>query len=185
MITDRHLKIFGISGSNRKSSTNIQIMRHLATHFPPNTSFQIFEDIASLPHFNPDDDTEVVNETVEDFRNQIRIADGLVICTPEYVFSLPGSLKNAIEWLVSTTILSHKPGALITASTSGEEAHKSLQLIMKTLELDVSEDRTLLIKAPKTKIDKDGGITDPTTSKALFNIAAALVTKILSSKKPF
>ncbi len=61
-------------------------------------------------------DGENPPEAVLAFRKQIAAADGVLICTPEYVFTLPGSLKNALEWCVSTTIFSQKPTGLITAS---------------------------------------------------------------------
>jgi NAD(P)H-dependent FMN reductase len=56
------------------------------------------------------------------FRKKIEDADGVLICTPEYVYSLPGSLKNAVEWMVSTTLFTDKPAALITAASSGTES---------------------------------------------------------------
>ena len=71
------------------------------------------------------------------FRKSIEEADAVLICTPEYVFSLPGILKNALEWTVSTTVFSDKPTALLTASSSGEKAHESLLLVMKTLGLSL------------------------------------------------
>jgi chromate reductase len=107
-------------------------------------------------------------------------ADGILICTPEYVFSLPGSLKNAIEWMVSTTILTDKPAALITASSSGQKAHESLNLVMRTVGVKLGEKSSLLIQAPKTKITEDGTITDETTLlsiKELMNDFLALISQ--------
>ncbi len=87
--------------------------------------------------------------------------DGVLFCTPEYVFSLPGSLKNAIEWTVSTTIFSQKPTALIVAAASGEKALESLRLIMTTLEAQVRDETTMLIRGVRGKIGKSGEISDP------------------------
>ena len=90
-----------------------------------------------------------------------------MICTPEYVFSLPGSLKNALEWCVSTTVLSHKPVGLITASASGEKAQEQLRLIMKTLETNFNEETELLIKGIKGKMNDQGKITDHKTMEEI------------------
>lgn len=93
------------------------------------------------------------------------------MCTPEYIFSLPGALKNAIEWTVSTTVFFEKPVALITASTSGEMAHESLKMIMKTLYTKFDSSSTLLIKGVKGKVSEDGVIHDEETIQALRRLA--------------
>ncbi|WP_230470731.1 NADPH-dependent FMN reductase [Flavobacterium cheongpyeongense] len=85
------------------------------------------------------------------FRDKIIAAEGIIICTSEYVFSLPGSLKNALEWCVSTTIFSTKRVGLITASASGETVHEQLLLIMKTLEAKFQKERQLLIAGIRGK----------------------------------
>ena len=123
--------------------------------------------IETLPHFNPDQDNDQVCNTVQAFRRQIDEADGVLISTPEYVFSIPGVIKNAIEWTVSTTVFTNKPVAIITASTSGKEAHQSLGLVMKTIYARLSDECRLLIQTPKSKLDKDGNVTDAGTRRQL------------------
>nr|WP_288933719.1 NAD(P)H-dependent oxidoreductase [uncultured Allomuricauda sp.] len=94
-------------------------------------------------------------------------ADGIIICTPEYVFSIPSGLKNAIEWCVATVVFSDKPIGLITASASGEKGHEELKLIMKTVQTIFTEDTTLLIQGIKGKITVEGEITDDETERKL------------------
>jgi chromate reductase len=120
-----------------------------------------------LPHFNPDLDKESPPEKILSFRNKIAQTDGIIICTPEYVFSLPGSLKNALEWCVSTTIFSKKKVGLITASASGEMAHEQLVLIMKTLEAQFEDKNLLLIQGVRGKINVEGKITNEETLNSL------------------
>lgn len=108
-------------------------------------------DISQLPFFNPDLDNEHVPHVVIEFMSQLVEADAVIICTPEYVFSLPGILKNALEWTVSSSGFSRKPVALIVAATAGEKAFESLQLIMKTIEASFDENTTLLIQGAKVK----------------------------------
>lgn len=161
------IKILAIAGSTRKNSSNFKILQYIANHLNAEFNVEIFEDLAALPHFNPDLDTENPPAEIISFRNKIIEAEGIIICTPEYVFSLPGSLKNALEWCVSTTILSHKKSGLITASATGEMAHEQLLLIMKTLEAKLDSSTQLLIQGVRGKVNTDGEITDAETEKEL------------------
>jgi chromate reductase, NAD(P)H dehydrogenase (quinone) len=101
-------KVLAICGSTRTQSANLSIIQYVADIVTKQLEIEIYDDLAALPHFNPDLDKEKAPEIVEEFRSKIKNADGILICTPEYVFSLPGSLKNAIEWCVSTTVFSEK-----------------------------------------------------------------------------
>ncbi|MDB4293517.1 NAD(P)H-dependent oxidoreductase, partial [Maribacter sp.] len=94
-------------------------------------------------------------------------SDGIIICTPEYVFSIPSGLKNMIEWCVSTTVFSDKPIGLITASASGEKGQEELKLIMETLQSKFTDETTLLIQGVKGKVANNGTLLDPKTETAL------------------
>src|SRR5665647_1477007 len=120
------IKIVAISGSTRKASSNLNLIKAIARLTSDAFTINIFEGISDLPHFNPDLDNENVPPQVSGFRRLLREADGILICTPEYAIGVPGTLKNAIDWTVSSMDFSKKPVALITASLSGEKAHKSL-----------------------------------------------------------
>jgi chromate reductase len=161
------IKIFAITGSTRRNSSNYKILKYISENIKPKFEIEIFEDLADIPHFNSDLDTENPPKEVKAFRNKINEADGILICTPEYVFSLPGSLKNALEWCVSTTIFSDKKTGLITASASGEMGHEQLTLIMKTLEAEFQDETKLLIQGIRGKIDEEGKIINEETKVAL------------------
>lgn len=171
-------KIFVIIGSTRAQSSNLKLVQKIEAALIDNFDFVIYESLSALPHFNPDLDNEQPPAQVVELRKQIAAADGILICTPEYVFSLPGSLKNAIEWCVSTTVFSKKPIGLITASASGEKAHEELQLIMKTVETIFTEETTLLIRGIKGKFDDHGNIKDADTQTKL-NIFIASFEKLV------
>lgn len=156
-------KILAIIGSIRTDSSNLRLVKKLSEFSTDSFEFTLFQKLSELPHFNPDFDNENPPKQVAEFRQQIIDTDAVLICTPEYIFSLPGSLKNAIEWCVSTTIFSQKQVGLITASASGDKAHEELQLIMKTIEAKFSADTTLLIKGIKGKFDQQGNLTDHDT----------------------
>ncbi|MGN6164693.1 MAG: NADPH-dependent FMN reductase [Flavisolibacter sp.] len=137
------MKVFAVCGSTRTHSANLRLLQAIAKLAAAEMETEIYNDLAQLPHFNPDLDKEndEAPAVVQWLRNKIKEADGVLICTPEYVFSLPGSLKNFIEWMVSTTVFSEKPVAFITASASGVKAHADLQLIMKTIYADLHRNR--------------------------------------------
>lgn len=176
-------KVLAICGSTRTQSANLFIIQHIVKLLSSEVEFEIDNDISLLPYFNPDLDTDRVPNIVESFRKKIRKADGILICTPEYVFSLPGVLKNAIEWCVSTTVFSEKPVALITASASGTIAHESLQLVMKTIYADLRKETQLLIQGAKGKVNKEGEITDAVVAEQLKKLAAAFVIQLNERSK--
>jgi chromate reductase len=154
-------KILAISGSTRKNSSNEKILSLISSMYQDIVEVNIYTEIDLLPHFNPDIKESDLPFTVVNFLKLIEDADGVIICTPEYVFSLPWSLKNALEWSVSTTVFSYKPFAFIVASASGEKAFESLDLIMKTLlQEEIPSSNKLLIKGIKGKINEEGKMLD-------------------------
>lgn len=171
-------KVLAICGSTRVQSANLVIIQYVAGVVFNEAEFELYNELASLPHFNPDLDKDRAPDVVEALREKIRNADGVLICTPEYVFSLPGTLKNAIEWCVSTIIFSEKPVALITASASGAKAHEALQLVMKTIGADVKEETQLLIQGVRGKVDDKGIIADPLTAQNLHRLATAFLMQL-------
>lgn len=168
-------KILAISGSTRKNSSNEAILKVIADMYKDELDIEIYEGIDRLPHFNPDLDKENPPSEVKEFRELLKNSDGVLICTPEYVFSLPGSLKNAIEWNVSTTIFSNKPVAIIVASASGEKAFESLMLVMSTIESVIPDSSALLLRGVKGKIGANGEITHPETLEKLKRVTDSLI----------
>lgn len=181
-------KIFAISGSTRNNSSNFKILKLISEMTKDKFEVKIFEGLSEIPHFNPDLDTENPPKIVTTFRNEIAEADGILICTPEYIFSLPGSLKNALEWCVSTTLFSKKQVGLITASASGVKAQEELALIMKTVEAKFSNETVLLIQGVRGKVNNDGIITDDETMKNITRFINSFekqlnITQKFSTKK--
>lgn len=171
-------KILAISGSLRAKSTNLTIIENIARTFSARIEMSIYDGLARLPHFNPDLEQTAEIAEVDDFRRRIRAADGVLICTPEYVFSIPGALKNALEWTVGTSDFDAKPTALITASSLGEKTHESLFLVLKTIGATISEDTALLISGARTKLNSEGEITDAPTAEAINRLIEAFFQEI-------
>jgi NAD(P)H-dependent FMN reductase len=142
--------------------------------------FELFESLAGLPQFNPDLDTDTPPEAVEAFRRQLRDADGVLICTPEYAMGVPGSLKNALDWTVSSSDFSHKPVALITASSLGNKGHAALLETLRVIEAHLEEKALLVISFIRSKMSKDGTITDTETEKKIREVVLALGNMMLA-----
>jgi chromate reductase len=170
--------IFSISGSLRSSSSNHNILKFLGTMVPADINYTIYGDLAQIPPFDPGLDNETPPEAVTELRNAIAQSDAVIICTPEYAFGVPGQLKNALDWLVSSSTLVDKPVALITASSVGENAHKALLLILGALSANVIAEATLLIPFIRAKMGTDGNITNEATRNNLENAFNAFITSI-------
>ncbi len=119
------IRIFAISGSLRSQSSNTTILKATAMLAPNDVSISLYEGLGMLPHFNPElEGTE--GPAVLDFRRRIRESAGVLISSPEYAHGVPGSLKNALDWIVGSGELVDKPVALINASPTSSFAHASL-----------------------------------------------------------
>ncbi len=168
------MKIVAISGSLRAASTNTALVRAAAALAPDGMDIAIYGGLADLPHFSPELDgppgAENVPAAVRALRGLLVEAEGAFICTPEYAFGMPGSLKNALDWLVSSGELWCKPVVALSASPSalgGEKAHAALLLTLSALEAQVVSAGSLTIPFVTTKVTKSGAVTDPATAQAV------------------
>jgi chromate reductase len=168
--------IFILIGSASRNSVNEKLIDIFINLTNDLFSFTVFMDLKSLPHFDPELSVDKPPASIIALRNNIEKADGILICTPEYVFSIPSGLKNVIEWCVSTTVFSEKPTGLITASASGQKAHEELQLIMKTMMSNFTDKTTLLIQGAKGKINEQGQLSDNKTKDELLKFIDAFKT---------
>jgi chromate reductase len=170
--------IIAISGSLRAGSSNHAILNYLDKITPVGTNYSIYDGLAQIPHFDPGLENDNPPTAVKAFRKLIAEADGVIICSPEYAYGVPGTLKNALDWTVSSGSLSEKPLALITASTGGENAHAALLLILGALNAKVTKETSTLISFIRSKMDGDGNITDDAAVEGLtqvFNTFLALL----------
>ncbi|WP_189008886.1 NADPH-dependent FMN reductase [Deinococcus roseus] len=181
------LNILAVSGSLRKGSSTtllLQALQHLA---PENLQLEIWENLDTLPHFNPDLDREgeMNVQAVQDWREKVQKADGVLICTPEYAAGLPGSFKNALDWLVGSGDMADKPVAAVAASpypTSAEHAHTSLMLTLGMLEARVPAENQLKIGLLSKKLNAQAEITDPELNTELQRVLSALQQTILQAQ---
>jgi chromate reductase, NAD(P)H dehydrogenase (quinone) len=175
------VKILAISGSLRANSSNTSILRAIAKLAPDRVQISIYPGIGDLPHFNPelDDDRDLL--TVENWRSQLRSADGILFCTPEYAHGVPGVLKNALDWIVSSGEFMHKPTAVISASPApdgGSKANTSLVQTLRVMMADIPTSAILCIPAVSSKLNDRHEISDPQTASSLKSLLTVLVETV-------
>jgi NAD(P)H-dependent FMN reductase len=166
--------VLAIPGSTRMHSTHKNVIRYAASLADGKFEIDLFDGTAELPHFNPDLDGDAPPKTVIDFRRRIQNADGVLICTPEYAMGVPGTLKNALDWTVSSADLYRKPVALITASSQGYKGHAALMETLTILGSALTEEMQMIIPFIKKNVAADGTVTDPASAEAMHRLVHAL-----------
>ncbi|MFF8786488.1 NADPH-dependent FMN reductase [Streptomyces sp. NPDC015125] len=168
------MRLLALSGSLRARSSNGAVLRSALSFWDGPTATA---DIGALPHFNPDLDGEDATPSapVAALRAEVAMADALLVVSPEYAHGVPGALKNALDWLVSSGECVSKPVAVITASpfpTGGDHANAQLREILRMMTGEVIEAACREIPAIGPKIDPT---TERVTDEAtLADLRAAL-----------
>ncbi|WP_425641576.1 NADPH-dependent FMN reductase [Marinomonas gallaica] len=139
------MKLLAISGSAREASTNTALLNAIKGRVPLGAELSVFYQLNTLPVFSPDFEGEKTPQVVHEFIDQVALADGIIISSPEYIRSIPGGLKNAIDWMVSRYEVVGKPIALVHASHRGDDMLASLRLVLGTVSEHFQEDNFLRI----------------------------------------
>lgn len=184
------IKILGISGSLRKQSFNRFTLRAAQALAPEGAKIETF-DIAGLPLFNQDEETNPAPRVTE-FKKAIREADAILIVTPEYNYSIPGVLKNAIDVAsrpYGDSAWNGKPVALMSASVGlfgGGRAQYHLRQSFVFLNMFAVTQPEVMIPAAQDKFDEGGNLTDETSKRLIKQLLQNLVTltKALRSQNP-
>jgi chromate reductase len=114
------MRVLGISGSLRRDSHNTELLRAAATLLPSGVEFELYDGLRDIPPYDEDSRAVEEAEAVTDLKERIAAADAVLFATPEYNHSIPGQLKNAMDWVsrpLADTPLKGKPVAVIGAST--------------------------------------------------------------------
>jgi chromate reductase len=153
------MRILGISGSLRRGSHNTSLLRAAATLLPPGVLLEVYDGLRDLPPYDPDHDLEPAEPAVAGLREAIAAADGVLIATPEYNGSIPGVLKNALDWAsrpFPESALKGKPVAVIGASTGlfgAAWAQADVRKVLGIIGADVIEDELPVGMADSAIID--------------------------------
>lgn len=166
------MNILGISGSLRRSSYNTALLR-AATSLAPGGMAILLADVSAVPLFNEDVEAEGDPGPVAALKKRVREADALLIACPEYNHSIPGVLKNAIDWLSrppGRAVLGGKPCGIIGASpgfTGAVRGQAHLRYVLHALTLNVLPQPELLVGGVRDKFDDALALTDAKTAELL------------------
>lgn len=129
----RDMRVLAVCGSLKGRSGNRALLKAAAASMPPGVDVVFFDGLGDLPHFNPDLEASGVPESVTRWRRALSESDAVLIASPEYGFSLPGALKNAIDWVIGTGELERKVVAITAATTAADRGRRGLQALRETL----------------------------------------------------
>lgn len=172
--------LLAISGSLRARSSNTEMLRALTLLAPPDLTVRHYDGLATLPAFNPDLDEEGMTPPtpVLALRKEAIEADALVICSPEYAHGVPGSLKNALDWLVSVPEMVHKPVALLNASPRSMHAQSSLAETLRTMSMYLVGESPVPVPLAKKTMTANEIASDPELARRLRECLDALKRSI-------
>lgn len=172
------MKILGISGSLRQGSFNSMALRAAQKLAPAGMSIEI-ADIAAIPFYNDDIRAAGEPQAVADLKAKVRAADALLLVSPEYNFSVPGVLKNTLDWMSRppeppfdgkvVAIMGASGGPLGTAR--GQYHLRQILVYMNTFTVNKPE---VFIGNAQTKFDAQGELTDGTTAKFIGDLLVGL-----------
>jgi NAD(P)H-dependent FMN reductase len=167
-----------ISGSLRSRSTNSAVLRTARSVAPEGVVADLYDGLAGLPPFNPDDDVEPGHPAVSELRRRIREADAVLFSTPEYAGGLPGSFKNLLDWTIGdhrAGSIYQKPVAWFNASPRGAaNAHQSLRRVLGYASAVIVEDACREAPVTEAGLSDDGLVTDPEVIQLLGDALARL-----------
>jgi chromate reductase, NAD(P)H dehydrogenase (quinone) len=173
------MRILAISGSLRRDSHNTRLLRAAAQMLPPGAELELFDGLSDVPPYNEDADIEPAPEGVERLRAAIADADALVISTPEYNASIPGVLKNAVDWAsrpFPNNVLRGKPVAVMGASTGlfgAVWAQAELRKSLRHAGAHVLDDE-LPVGTAGPAFTEAGELADPELDRRLADLVGAL-----------
>jgi NAD(P)H-dependent FMN reductase len=170
------MRILAISGSLKAGSSNTALLRAAALLTPEGVEITLYDGLGELPHFNPDLDVDggEVPPAVADLRFRVQAADALLISSPEYAHGVPGSLKNALDWLVGGFEIVGKPFALLNASPRATLAQASLAETLATMSATRVPEASIALPLLGRRIDAAGIAADPELSRVLRQALADL-----------
>jgi NAD(P)H-dependent FMN reductase len=162
-----------LSGSLRAGSTNESVLRTVQALAPSSQVCAVFySGLAALPHFNPDIDIDPLPAAVVDLRASIMESAAVLICTPEYAGTLPGSFKNLLDWTVGGTEICDKPVAWVNVAAPGrgQGAEATLRTVLGYTGADIVEAACATIPVSRDMIGADGVIADPGVRQQLSEV---------------
>jgi len=177
------MRILAISGSLRAASSNTAALQAAAILAPSSAQIVLYSGLGELPHFNPDLDTDKPPPAVQALRQEVGRSDGLLICSPEYAHGIAGSMKNALDWLVSSFEFPGKSIALIDTSQRAIHAPAQLREILTTMSARLIDAASITLPLWGRNLDAAGMVSDPDLSDRIRAALESFVSAIQQEKK--
>ncbi len=174
------MRVLAISGSLRRDSHNTVLLRAAAEHLPPGVELELWDGLRDVPPYDQDEDVEPAPAAVAELREAVAAADAVLIATPEYNHSIPGALKNALDWAsrpFATNAFRDKPVAVIGASTGlfgAVWAQAELRKVLTAMGASVVEGEVAVGQAHEA-LDADDGLVDAALRYRLERLIGALI----------
>jgi chromate reductase len=177
------MRVLAISGSLRAASHNTALLRHAAERAPEGVEVELYDELESLPPYNEDRDTDTPPAAVAAMRDRVAAADALLISTPEYNGTVPGQLKQVVDWASRPygpeAALYGKPVAVMGASITAYGAVWAQDHLRKALGIAGARvvGSELPLAGAHAKFDADGGLSDPDTAEQLRELLGDLAAQ--------
>jgi chromate reductase len=181
-------RILGIPGSLRRHSSNRALLIAAQDVAPSGVELTIYDGLVQIPLYNADVDAEGAPQAVRVFKDQIKASDALLIATPEYNYSIPGVLKNAIDWAsrpARESVLLRKPVALMGAggSTGTARSQLALRQVFVSTETYVLPKPEIFVRV-RESFDAGGRLTDDAVREQIKALLAALIAWTRMLRRP-
>jgi chromate reductase, NAD(P)H dehydrogenase (quinone) len=170
-----HVLILAISGSLRRGSSNTAVLEAARLLAPDGVDVELYDGLARLPAFDPDvEESGDLPDEVRHLRARIAAADALLVCSPEYMHGMPGSLKNLLDWTVGSVDFPGKLVTLLAASERSVYAQVQLAEVLRTMSARLVPDECVVLPLPSRSMDAAAIAADPALARTLRETIAAL-----------
>ena len=171
------MHLLALCGSLRAASLNAAMLRAFSRRVPAGVELRLFPSLGALPLFNPELEPDVP-PAVRALHAAVAAADGLVIASPEYAHGVSGTIKNALDWLVSFEPFIHKPTAVVNASPRAHHADDALRETLRTMSAGLVGERSFAVELLGSQLGEDGMVASPGVAAVVAEAVAALRAEI-------
>jgi chromate reductase len=179
--TDRPLRVLALCGSLRSASVNAALLRAAARLAAPRADVDVDVDVPGwlgrLPLFDPDLEADLPLP-VQALRLAVANADAILVASPEYAHGVSGTIKNALDWLVSFEPFIHKPVAILNASPRAHHADDALREILRTMSAGLVGERSFAVELLGAQLDEDAMVASAGVAGVVAEAIAALRAEI-------
>lgn len=174
---DRPLNVLALCGSLRKASINAALLRAASRMAAPDADIEVADWLGRLPLFNPDLEAELPLP-IQALHLAVAHADAILIATPEYAHGVSGTIKNALDWLVSFEPFIHKPVAVINAAPRARHADDALRETLRTMSAGLVGEGSFAVELPGAQMSEDAMVASETVAAVVAEALAALRARI-------